>query len=160
MTTLAADIDTLTDGYLAALKSNSDEIARLAEALRKAEDSLAELIEHHQQHHQGNESIRADAAERERDAIFGLTEDVSRLLSERNAARADAERLADAIELLSTSNGYGLDVPEWYGDDNNRDWITNVGTIRACAAALAAHVSAVAGTDNAGRAASGKAVTE
>jgi len=38
--TLVGDIDTLTAGYLAALKSNSDEIARLAEALRKAEAEL------------------------------------------------------------------------------------------------------------------------
>ena len=135
-TSVADDIDALTYIYLAALKSNSDEIARLAEALRKAEDSLAELIEHHQQHHQGNESIRADAAEQERDALFGLTEDVSRLLSERNAARADAERLASSIAAFIHSRRSDTGLSEY-------DRI-----IRELETALAAH-----------RAASGKAVT-
>ena len=80
--------------------------------------------------------------------IARLTTALRQAEAERAAARADAERLARAIEIVQASNGYGLDVPEWYGDDDNRDWIINAGAVRACAAALAAH-----------RAASGKAVT-
>ena len=40
----------------------------LQEEIDAARNDLAELVEHHAQHHQGNESIRADAAVRDRDA--------------------------------------------------------------------------------------------
>src|SRR3990167_6631907 len=137
MTTLAADIDTLTYIYLAALKSNSDEIARLAEALRKAEA--------------------------ERDAEH----DASKLNSENFESELkrwmdDAERLANAVIVAEHS----LEAfPKLYPVHRNTSLAYLRTALEKHETALAAHVSATAGTDDAvawergaGRVATGKAV--
>ncbi len=51
--------------------------------------------------------------------------------------KADAERLAKAIEAIERSNGYGLDVPSWYGP--SREWLVTADAIKVCKAALDAH---------------------
>jgi len=86
MTTLTEDIEAQTASYLSALKSNSDEIARLAEALRAAE-------------------VERDNALNERAAawqdvhIYKLASEIMR--AERDAARADAERLATVMNVIA-----------------------------------------------------------
>ena len=126
--TLVEDIDTLTSGYLAALKSNSDEIARLAEALRHAE---AERNEERKAH---TELI----AEYER--LLGGTKAFK---SERDAARADAERLADA--LIAAQKSITFEIEQ---EARESRWSLPITVAFKMRDALAAH-----------RVASGKAVT-
>ena len=71
-----------------ALKSNSDEIARLVEALRKAEAERNEMR---------NARDRAEKARA--DDYRQQTETVRALLEQRDDARAEAERLMNICEL-------------------------------------------------------------
>jgi len=97
-TSLTADIDTLTSGYLAALKLNSDEIAQLAQTLRAAEKSRAADYREH------CEAVRLVMAQRDeaRAQIEQITEINLRayllVCTARDEARADAERLAILLQ--------------------------------------------------------------
>ncbi len=51
--------------------------------------------------------------------------------------RKDAEQLAQALGAIEASNGYGLDVPSWYGA--SREWLVKSDAIKLCKVALDAH---------------------
>src|SRR3990167_9142251 len=88
-TDVTEDIKILTANYLAALKSNSDEIARLAKALRAAEAMNSQLAQQ-----------RLEAEERTANA-----------LEQRDAARADAERLDIALDQAAQCLELRPDAP-------------------------------------------------
>src|SRR3990167_4387726 len=85
MTILTEDIEAQTAGYLAALKSNSDEIARLAEALRAAEAER-------------DKALNERAAAWQDVHTYKLASETMR--TERDAARADAVALSDMLDTL------------------------------------------------------------
>jgi len=91
---------------------------------RENDDLRAELTAAHAK----AASLRAGLAECQ--ALTAAQADVI------EAQRVNLEQLRNVLIALRNSNGYGLDIPEWYGDDNNRDWLTNAGVIRLARAAL------------------------
>ena len=59
---------------------------------------------------------------------------VRKLRAELRQVRADAVQLRAAIIGLKQANGYGLDVPGEYADEQS--WIVTAGAIRACRRAM------------------------
>ena len=170
MTTLAEDIEAQTAGYLAALKSNSDEIARLAEALRTAEAkyniALSDLIETRLAL-QNTEVCRAEAekqmyaAEDKRDEYRSARdraekaraedyrqqiETVRALLEQREAIRAERDTArAEAEQLAKASELLLLSMRNVLGDEPPDRLVPaqhKVFDIRLLKIALAAHRAA------------------
>ena len=97
MIPLAEDIEILTAGYLSALKSNSDEIVRLADALRAAEaernQAVTDLVETRLAL-ANSEACRAEAEKQMHAAernILMLNQSRERLGNDVNAARANLD---------------------------------------------------------------------
>src|SRR3990167_3674400 len=97
--TLIDDIDTLTSGYLASLKSNSDEIARLAEALRAAEAECYALRQTWALQEE-LDAARAELADIKITLSLVIKNDeytANELRDRLKDARADAEQLVDTL---------------------------------------------------------------
>ena len=111
MIPLAEDIEILTAGYLSALKSNSDEIVRLADALHAAEAELSRHIEfsataRNALTEQGELLAKTTAAlsavEIDRNTATAELVEIRLALINAEACRAEAEKQMHAAEAMNS----------------------------------------------------------